>query len=142
MFFKKFDYRFPNTYFTERLSVAASKIHKFLTSFMKLVTEMKLLLDFGSLYFAATGPLLRPRPWPWPPALALNLYLPAPPWTPILYLPALAPNLFLTTLPTCSNSIELTSGMYKLDNKDTRATSFDIFLVSFLLTLNRFYTWF
>ena len=26
--------------------------------------------------------------------------------------------------------------MYKVDNKDTKATSFDVFLVSLLLTLN------
>ena len=43
---------------------------------------------------------------------------------------------------TCSNSIELTSTMYKINNKDTRTTSFDVFLMSFLLTLNRFYTLF
>ena len=48
-FFKEFDHRFQNTYFTECLSVAASKIYKFLTSFMKLVLEMKLLLDFTVL---------------------------------------------------------------------------------------------
>ena len=47
--FKEFDHKFRNTYFTERLSVAASKIHKFLTSFMKLVFEIKLLLDFTVL---------------------------------------------------------------------------------------------
>ena len=47
--FKEFDHKFRNTYFTERLSVAASKIHKFLTSFMKLVLEIKLLLDFTVL---------------------------------------------------------------------------------------------
>ena len=40
---------FQITYFTERLSAAASKIHKFLTSFIKLVLEMKLLLDFTVL---------------------------------------------------------------------------------------------
>ena len=28
--------------------------------------------------------------------------------------------------------------MYKVNNKDTRITSFDVFLVSFMLTLNRF----
>ena len=49
MFFKEFDHKFQNTYFTERLSVAASKIHKFLTSLMKLPLEMKLLLDFTVL---------------------------------------------------------------------------------------------
>ena len=49
MFFKEFDHRFQNTYFTERLSVAASKIHKFHTSLMKLLLEMKLLLDFTVL---------------------------------------------------------------------------------------------
>ena len=43
---------------------------------------------------------------------------------------------------TCSNSIELTSAMYKVNNKDTRTTSFDAFLVSFMLTLNKFYTLF
>ena len=47
--FKEFDHKFRSTYFTERLSVAASKIHKFLTSFMKLVLEIKLLLDFTVL---------------------------------------------------------------------------------------------
>ena len=47
--FKEFDHKFRNTYFTERLSVAASKIHKVLTSFMKLVLEIKLLLDFTVL---------------------------------------------------------------------------------------------
>ena len=47
--FKEFDHKLRNTYFTERLSVAASKIHKFLTSFMKLVLEIKLLLDFTVL---------------------------------------------------------------------------------------------
>ena len=31
----------------------------------------------------------------------------------------------------CSNSIELASTMYKVNNKDTRTTSFDVFLVSF-----------
>ena len=45
MFFKEFDYRFQNTYFTERLSVAASKIHKFLTSFTKLVLFWKVMLE-------------------------------------------------------------------------------------------------
>ena len=44
-----FNHRFQNTYFTQCLSVAASKIHKFLTSFMKLALEMKLLLDFTVL---------------------------------------------------------------------------------------------
>ena len=40
--------------------------------------------------------------------------------------------------PTCSHSIELTSAMYKVNNKDTRTTSFNVFLVSFVLTLNKF----
>ena len=35
---------------------------------------------------------------------------------------------------TCLNSIELTSTMYKVNNKDTRTTSFDVFLVFFMLT--------
>ena len=43
---KEFDHRFQSTDFTEHLSMAASEIHKFLPSFMKLVLEMKLLLDF------------------------------------------------------------------------------------------------
>ena len=43
---------------------------------------------------------------------------------------------------TCSNPIELTSAMYKVNNKDTRTTSFDVFLVSFVLSLNRFDTLF
>ena len=43
---------------------------------------------------------------------------------------------------TCSNSIGLTSLMYKVNNKDTRTTSFDVFSVNFMLTLNRFYTLF
>ena len=43
---------------------------------------------------------------------------------------------------TCSNSIGLTNIIYKVNNKDTRTTSFDVFLVSFMLTLNRFYTLF
>ena len=34
---------------------------------------------------------------------------------------------------TCSNSIELTSTIYKVNNKDTRTTSFDVFLVSFII---------
>ena len=43
---------------------------------------------------------------------------------------------------TCSNSIELKSTMYKVNNKDTRETSFNVFLVSLLLNLNRFYNFF
>ena len=35
---------------------------------------------------------------------------------------------------TCSNSIKLTSTMYKVNNKDTRTKSFDVFL---MLTLSR-----
>ena len=49
VFFKEFNHRFQNTYFTDGLSVAAPKIHKFLISFMKLILEMKLLLDFTVL---------------------------------------------------------------------------------------------
>ena len=58
VFFKEFDHRLQSTYFTECFSVAAPKIHKFLTSFMKLVLEItiraivmvgKLLLDFTVL---------------------------------------------------------------------------------------------
>ena len=41
----EFDQRSQIAYVTERLSVAASNIHKFFTSFMKLALEMKLLLD-------------------------------------------------------------------------------------------------
>ena len=40
----------------------------------------------------------------------------------------------------CSNSIELTSAMYKVYNNNTRTTLFDLFLVSFMLTLNKLYT--
>ena len=40
----------------------------------------------------------------------------------------------------CPNSIELTSIVYKVNNKDTRTMSVDVFLLSFMLTLNRFYT--
>ena len=47
VFFREFDRIFQNTYFTERLSLAASKIHKFLTSFMKLILEMKLLFNLN-----------------------------------------------------------------------------------------------
>ena len=47
VFFREFDQIFQNTYFTERLSLAASKIHKFLTSFMKLILEMKLLFNLN-----------------------------------------------------------------------------------------------
>ena len=49
VFFKQFDHRFENSYITELLSVAASNIHKFFTSFTKLVLEMKLLLDLTVL---------------------------------------------------------------------------------------------
>ena len=49
VFFKQFDHRFENSYITERLSVAASNIHKFFTYFTKLVLEMKLLLDLTVL---------------------------------------------------------------------------------------------
>ena len=47
VFFREFDHIFQNTYFTERLSLAASKIHKFPTSFMKLILEMKLLFNLN-----------------------------------------------------------------------------------------------
>ena len=47
VFFREFDRIFQNTYFTERLSLAASKIHKFLTSFIKLILEMKLLFNLN-----------------------------------------------------------------------------------------------
>ena len=36
---------------------------------------------------------------------------------------------------TCSNSIELTSAVYKVYNNNTRTTLFDVFLVSFMLPL-------
>ena len=38
--FQEFDHRFQNTYFTERFLMAGSKIHKFLTSFMKSVLQI------------------------------------------------------------------------------------------------------
>ena len=47
-----------------------------------------------------------------------------------------------TNIFTCSYLIELTSIMYKVNNKESRTTSFDVFLVSFVLTLNRFYALF
>ena len=39
----------------------------------------------------------------------------------------------------CSNSIELTSTMFKVNNKDTRTTSFDVFLV-FYVNFKQIYT--
>ena len=41
---------------------------------------------------------------------------------------------------TYSDTMELTSTMYKVNNKDIKTPSFDVFLASFLLALNRFYT--
>ena len=40
VFFQEFDNRFENTSFMEHFLVAASKIHKFLISFIKLVLKI------------------------------------------------------------------------------------------------------
>ena len=49
--FQEFDHRFQNTYFTECFLMAASKIHKFLTSFMKSVLQIIVYVEID-IYFS------------------------------------------------------------------------------------------
>ena len=49
--FQEFDHGFQNTYFTERFLMAASKIHKFLTSFMKSILQIIVYVEID-FYFS------------------------------------------------------------------------------------------